>query len=66
LSGILPPLRKGSVERRARIRKLEGLIKTMGPTDDLDKILAKFAYEEGISIRCAKEYVDLLKKAGVI
>jgi len=61
------PLRRGTTmaDRRTRIEKLEKLIKEEG-SKDLEALIAKFAYEEGISVRCAKEYLDMLKKSGRI
>jgi len=52
-------------DRRIRMKRLEDLIKQKG-IENLDKLLEQFAYEEGISLRCAREYYELLKGAGVV
>lgn len=65
MSGLFPPLRRGSSDRQARINKLAIMMKNKG--DKMDKeILAKFCYEEVVSIRIAREYLEILYLAGII
>lgn len=52
-------------DRRVRIQKLETLIKEKG-IENIEKLLKEFAYAEGISLRCAREYYSVLKGAGVV
>ena len=65
MSGIFPPLRRGSSDRHARINKLSTMIKNKGEKTDKE-VIALFCYEENVSIRVAKEYLEILKLAGII
>jgi hypothetical protein len=62
---IFPALRKGSSDRQARMNKLKLLIANKGEKTE-DEIIAQFCYEEAVSIRIAKEYLDILHLAGII
>jgi hypothetical protein len=65
LSGLFPPLRKGSADRHARINKLATMMRNKGDKTEKE-ILAKFCYEEAVSIRIAREYLEILYLAGII
>lgn len=65
MSGIFPPLRKGSSDRQARIVKLKSLIQNKGDKS-MDQIIGTFCLEEAVSIRIANEYLKILKLSGVI
>jgi hypothetical protein len=65
LSGIFPPLRRGSSDRHARINKLATMMKNKG-TKTTDQIIGQFCYEESVSIRVAKEYLEILYLANII
>jgi hypothetical protein len=62
---IYPPLRKGSSDRQARINKLKTLLENRGDKT-VDQIIAKFCYEEAVSIRMAHEYLNILEFAGIV
>ena len=63
--GLFPPLRKGSSDRQARVNKLAKMMREKGDKSQ-EEILAKFCYEEAVSIRAAKEYLEILFLAGII
>jgi hypothetical protein len=65
MSGIYPPLRKGSSDRQARINKLRSMLQNKGDKTT-EQILGKFCFEESISVRMAREYLKILELAGVI
>lgn len=65
MSGIFPPLRRGSSDRHARINKLATMMKNKG-TKTTDQIIGQFCYEESVSIRVAKEYLEILYLANII
>ena len=64
MSGIFPPLRKGSADRQARMIKLRTMLEGKGDKTE-EEIIAQFCYEEAVSIRVAKEYLGILKLAGI-
>ena len=62
---LYPSLRKGSSDRHARINKLASMMKNKeGKTDK--EIIAKFCYEENVSIRVVHEYLEILYLAGIL
>ena len=65
MSGIFPPLRKGSSDRQARITKLRTMIQNKGDKS-IDQIIGTFCLEEAVSIRIAREYLKILELAGII
>lgn len=65
MSGIFPPLRKGSSDRQARITKLRTMIQNKGDKS-MDQIIGTFCFEEAVSIRVVKEYIKILELAGII
>jgi hypothetical protein len=65
LSGIYPPLRRGSSDRQARINKLKMMFQNKGNKTE-EEIIARFCYEEAVSIRTAREYLEILKLSGVL
>lgn len=65
MSGIFPPLRKGSADRNARINKLKLMISNKGDKTE-EEIIGQFCYEEAVSIRIAREYLEILHLAGII
>jgi len=65
MSGLFPPLRKGSSDRHARVNKLASMMKNKGDKT-IDEIIGKFCYEESVSIRVAKEYLEILILAGIV
>lgn len=65
MSGLFPPLRKGSSDRHARVNKLATMIRGKGDKT-IDEVIGKFCYDESVSIRVAKEYLEILFLAGII
>ncbi len=65
MSGIFPPLRRGSSDRHARINKLATMMKNRGDKT-VDQIIGQFCYEESVSIRVTKEYLEILYMAGIV
>lgn len=65
MSGLFPPLRRGSSDRHARVNKLASMMKNKGDRTT-DEIIGQFCYEESVSIRVAKEYLEILFLAGII
>lgn len=65
MSGIFPPLRRGSSERQARINKLKIMLTNKGDKTE-DQIIAQFCYEEAVSVRVTNEYLKILELAGII
>lgn len=65
MSGIFPPLRKGSADRQARINKLKIMLQNKGDKT-VEEIIAKFCYEEAVSIRITREYLEILYLAEII
>jgi hypothetical protein len=65
MSGLYPPLRKGSSDRHARVNKLATMMKNKGEKTERE-ILGQFCYEESVSIRVAKEYLEILYLANII
>lgn len=65
MSGIFPPLRKGSADRQARINKLKTMIQNKGDKSE-ETIIGQFCYEEAVSIRIAQEYLEILYLAGIL
>ena len=65
MSGIFPPLRKGSADRQARINKLKSMIQNKNDKTE-EQIIAQFCYEEAVSIRIAQEYLGILYLAGIL
>jgi hypothetical protein len=64
-SGLFPPLRKGSSNRQARINKLKTMLQNKNDKTE-EEIIATFCYEEAVSIRVAREYLQILKLSGVL
>lgn len=62
-NGLFPPSKRN---RRARIHKLERLIKKAKSPEELKKKIALFVLNEGISGRKVREYLKFLKLAGRI
>jgi hypothetical protein len=65
MSGLFPPLRKGSSDRQARINKLRTMLQNKGDKTE-EQIIAQFCYEEAVSIRTTREYLDILKLSGIL
>lgn len=65
MSGLFPPLRKGSEDRRARMNKLKTMLMNKGDKSE-EQVIAQFCIEEGICLRKAKEYMSLLELAGLL
>jgi|GEM_PF-3133234 hypothetical protein len=65
MSGLYPPLRKGSSDRHARINKLAKMMKEKENKSDKE-IIALFCYEESVSVRVANEYLEILYLAGIL
>ena len=65
MSGLFPPLRKGSSDRHARVNKLASMMRNKGKKTT-DEIIGQFCYEESVSIRVTKEYLEILFLAGII
>jgi hypothetical protein len=65
MSGLFPPLRKGSADRQARINKLKTMLQNKGDKTT-EQIVAQFCYEEAVSFRIANEYLRILDLAGII
>lgn len=65
MSGIFPPLRKGSADRQARINKLKTMLQNKGEKAE-EEIIAQFCLEESVSIRMAHEYRKILELSGII
>jgi hypothetical protein len=65
VSGLFSPLRKGSSDRQARINKLRVMLQNKGEKSE-EEILAKFCYEEAVSIRITREYLKILELAGIL
>ena len=65
MSGIFPPLRRGSSDRHARINKLATMIKNKDEKT-VEEIIGQFCYEESVSIRVTKEYLEILYLANII
>lgn len=61
MSGLFPPAKRN---RRERIRKLELTIKENSM--DVQKAIANFCLNEGVSLRTVREYLKFLKLAGKI
>lgn len=61
MSGLFPPAKRN---RRERIRKLELAIKDNSV--DVQKTIANFCLNEGVSLRTIREYLKFLKLAGKI
>lgn len=65
MSGLFPPLRRGSSDRHARVNKLATMIKNKGDKTT-DEVIGQFCYEESVSIRVAKEYLEILYFAKIL
>ena len=65
MSGIFPPLRRGSSDRHARVNKLASMMKNKGDKTT-DQIIGQFCYEESVSVRVTKEYLEILILAGIV
>ena len=65
MSGIFPPLRRGSSDRHARVNKLASMMKNKGDKTT-DQIIGQFCYEESVSVRLTKEYLEILILAGIV
>jgi len=62
-NGLFPPTKR---DRRARIQRLEYVLKNKKSSETYQEVIAKYVLKEGVSLRKIREYLNFLKLAGRI